>query len=132
MPHYPHMAAADKAIWDRYIKQQPNEFDAVLYDVPVGSGADFSTVVNEYTGGDCKRLYQRRIDVIGRQGDVLWIIELKPRASTAALGQVNGYLSLFKRDHPDCPLVYPMLITDILVPEMDYLAQEQNVRIALA
>lgn len=126
---YPHMAPADVAIWNRFMAANPAAFDAVAYDVAIGEGAEFDTVVNAATGGDANRLYQRRIDVVAQAGDVLYIVEIKPRATTSALGQVKGYLRLFRRDFSPKQALQPLIITDSLMPEMDYLAREEGVEI---
>lgn len=131
MAYYPHMAPNDVEIWNRFIKKHPREFDRVAYDVPVGAGAEFDTVVNPLTGGDVKKLYQRKIDVVAVQGEIINVIELKPRASTGAIGQVVGYSSLFRREWPGNYVIIKMIITDALVPEMDYLCKEANVRLVV-
>lgn len=122
-PWYEHMADADRLIWEIYMTKHPDEFDTVAYDVAVGAGANFDTVVSPATGGDLKRLYQRRIDVLARKGGTTFIIELKPRASTSALGQVVGYNVLAARDFPGEKFGRPIVITDMLLPEMETLAK---------
>lgn len=129
---YPHMAVADSIIWSRFIAQNPSAFDAVAYDVAVGEGATFDTVVNPATGGHIGRLYQRRIDVVGKSGDNYFIIEVKPRASTAAIGQVKAYRILFERDSGTTSPVSALIVTDALLPEMEMLAKADNVGIIIA
>lgn len=129
---YPHMAATDAPIWSRFIVANPAAFDAVAYDVAVGEGASFDTVVNPLTGGHVGRLYQRRIDVVAKKDDKYFIIELKPRASTSAIGQVKGYAKIFARDFPAAPVVAPIIITDELLPEMEFLAKDEHVNILIA
>jgi hypothetical protein len=126
---YPHMAPADVLIWERFIATNPTAFDLVAYDVPVGAGAEFDTVVVPDTGAHVNRLYQRRIDVVGRSTGHTWVIELKPRASTQAVGQVDAYAVLFRRDYPEHKNVSTMIITDQLLPEMELIAQRSNVTI---
>ncbi len=129
---YPHMMPLDVAIWERFIRENPAAFEEVAYDVAVGEGTPHDTIVNSETGGDINRLYQRKIDVVAKAGDQLFIIEVKPRASTAAIGQVKGYARLFKRDFPALPEPRPMILTDEMLPEMQFLATEEGVPILLA
>lgn len=124
---YPHMMPADVAIWEKYIDKFPMAFERVAYDVAVGEGASFDPTVNDVTGGDINKLYQRKIDVVGQSGRRLHIIELKPAASTAAIGQVRAYVTLFKRDYESDAILVPTVITDLLLPEMQYLATTEGV-----
>lgn len=128
---YPHMGPADKAIWESFIAKRPAAYKTVAYDVPVGIGTDMDTVVNPATGGDVNKLYQRKIDVVAFVDDQLFIIEIKPSASTSAIGQVKGYVTLFKRDYkPQFP-VSPIIITDRLMPEMEFLARDEKVNLII-
>lgn len=128
---YPHMAPNDTAIWTRFIHQYPKAYIKVAYDVAVGEGANFDTVVNKETGGDVGKLYQRKIDVLARTDEGYDLIEVKPRASTSALGQVKNYWRLLGRDLPGLGTVRPVIVTDILVPEMQYLADIEGVKIVV-
>ena len=123
------MAPADVAIWNRFMAANPTAFEAVAYDVAVGEGAEFDTNTRPDGGGDVNRLYQRKIDVVAQAGDVLYIIEIKPRATTAAIGQVKGYMRLFARDYNPKQAMQPLIITDSLMPEMQYLCDVENVKI---
>lgn len=130
--HYPHMMPKDREIWERFINENPNAFDVCAYDVAVGEGTPMNTIVAEDTGGDINRLYQRKIDVVAKKGDYYFIIELKPRAGTGTIGQVKGYTTLFKRDFGQSLNATPIIITDELLSEMDYLAKTERVAIYVA
>lgn len=127
--YYPHMAVADTAIWRRYVEKYPNAFAEAAYDVAIGAGAEFDTVVNPITGGDAKRLYQRRIDVVLRDGGGVILVEVKPRATTAAIGQLDGYAKLWRRDFPNLPITQLVIVTDSLAPEMEFLAHDAGIEI---
>lgn len=127
--YYPHMMPNDVAIWERFIVAHPDYFDECEYDVPVGSGPDFDTTVNEPTGGDALKLYRRKIDVVGYKDGRLFIVEIKPRAGTSAIGQVRGYALLYKQEYnpPSDPTC--MIVTDILRPDMNMLAAADGVKL---
>ena len=129
MASYPHMAASDTDIWNRYIAANPRKYKAVAYDVPVGEGASFDVTAGGVLGGNIAKLYQRKIDVIGLTDLEAEVIELKPRASTAALGQVKNYMRLAARDFKELRGLRPVIITDVLVPEMEWLAKEEGVEL---
>ena len=129
---YPHMSPEDEKIWERFIDQNPDAYERVAYDFAIGGGAEFDTTVNPVTGAHVGRLYQRRIDVLAQAAGTTFVIELKPRASTSAIGQVAGYAKIIARDLPDAGHVHAIILTDALLTEMDWLAKDQNVAILIA
>lgn len=129
---YPGMAPLDVQIWERFIEQNPAAFDEVAYNVAVGGGTPLDTVVNTNTGGDINRLYQRKIDVVGKVAAGYVITEIKPRATTSAIGQVKGYATLFIRDFAPSGVVDALVITDSLMPDIEFLAKQENVKILVA
>lgn len=129
MRKYPHMGPADTVIWDRFISAFPVAFDKVAYDVKVGTGAEFDTVVNPETGGDIAGLYKSKIDVIGVKDGRNYIVEVKPRADTRALGQVEGYVELARRDIPELSDPRPMIVCEALLPDIEYLSLKRGIEL---
>lgn len=129
---YPGMMPLDEAIWERFIAENPSAFDECAYNVAVGGGTEMDTIVNPTTGGDVNRLYQRKIDVIGKVAGGYIITEIKPRATTSAVGQVKGYKRLFERDMNPDGFVDALVITDQLMPDIEFLAKEEGVKIIVA
>lgn len=132
LPKYPHMKPADVAIWERFVSGNPSAYDKVYYDVAVGSTPEFDTTVNDTTGGTADMLYKKKIDVVGIKDGRVDIIELKPAAGASALGQVRSYVVLYKRDIAETPEPRPVLITDVLKPDMEILAEEMGVTVIVA
>ena len=128
---YPHMGTADAAVWTRYINANPNAFERVWYDVKVGSGPDFSTVVDPATGADVSALYKRKIDVIGLDAGKYTIIEVKPRADTRALGQVKGYKTLALRDLPGIGNPKMLVVCESILPDVLFIAKGEGVELAI-
>lgn len=129
--HYPHMKPADVAIWERFIAASPDAYETCQYDVHVGSPPPFDPTVNDATGGDASALYKRKIDVVAHKGGQTDIIELKPSAGTSALGQVRGYVTLYKRDVDSASSPRAVLITDVLGPDMQELARTMGVKLII-
>lgn len=121
------MMPYDVAIWERFIEKFPSAYKMVEYDHALGSTPQFDTVVNEATGGDAAKLYQYKIDVVAELDDRIDIIELKPNAGPSALGQVNSYVALYKRDRSPQKPLRPVVITDILRTDMQHLADDAGV-----
>ena len=94
---YPHMKPADVEVWERFLETNSNAFERVDYDFHVGAGADFLPSGEETPDGRQNRLYQRKIDVVGYRGNEITLIEVKPLADMAALGQIQTYGELYAK-----------------------------------
>lgn len=124
---YPHMMPEDVAIWQRFIEAYPDAYDTVAYDVKVGEVPDFVAGHEDEAMQAQGPLYQRKIDVVGYKGDQIDIIELKPRASTSAFGQVNAYRHLFELEYSPPEKPRAIVMTDQLLPQMEMLAAAAGV-----
>jgi hypothetical protein len=126
-PSYPHMKPYDTEIWDSFVFQFPDEYTNCQYDLAVGPGAPVDPVVNVATGGDIYELYQRKIDVVGRKGSRTDIIEVKPGAGPAAVGQVKFYKKLYLEDFKPSGVVRPVIVTDQAKPGMKEYCENEGV-----
>jgi hypothetical protein len=113
------MVGEDKLIWDRFILKFPDRFESVDYDFRVGEGEQLVLPLDENYQRMVKMLTQLRIDVIGWIGDKPTIVEVKPRAVTSALGQLQGYKILFLREfshiaEPSLLMVCEVISQDVL------------------
>lgn len=126
---YPHMQPNDVAIWERYIVANPTAYEEVDYDVKVGAGAEIESGTEENLARGFKTLTQWKIDVVGKIAGRTDIIELKPNASPAALGQVKGYEQLYLEHIDPMANTQAVLITDTLRPDMEKLAKSFGVRL---
>ncbi len=129
---YAGMAPLDREIWERFIDANPSAFDAVAYNVHIGEGTPLDTVVNRETGGDINPLYQKKIDVLGKTNAGFVIVEIGPRAATGKIGQVKGYRSVFVRDFKPAQPVKAIVLTDILMPDVEFVGKEEGVEIIIA
>lgn len=128
---YPHLSHEEAVIWDRFIEEFPTMYDSCDYDVKLGTIPDF---VLEHPDEEMRKqgpLYQYKIDVIGYKDDQVDIIELKRAATMRALGQVKGYLALHVRDNPSPVEPKPVVITDVLMPDMQHLAFAADVQLVV-
>ena len=126
---YPHLGPEDAAIWARFIAKNPGFFNNVEYDVKVGQGRDYSSLPKDQYSEDLKNLSLKRIDVVGfRQGEIL-VIELKPAATLAAIGEAIGYTQLFKEQDKTGKRISPAIITDQILPDIENVAEKNGVLI---
>lgn len=126
---YPHMKPRDIAIWERFIEKYPDYFERVQYDVPCGTGPDFDTLIDDYTGAHAEKLYKKKIDVVAFRGANISIIEVKPSAGASAVGQVRMYKHLYLADYspPDEPEL--LIITDKADKDFERFAKAEGVGI---
>lgn len=128
---YDHMASGDVPLWERFMKLYPDLYAEVAYDVPVGSVPGHAQGSVVAGGADMGRLYQRRIDAVGFAGDEIDIIEVKPRATMSAIGQVVGYKHLYMRDEAWKKEPKAVIVTDAADADMVAVAAAQGVTIVV-
>lgn len=126
---YPHMGPEDKIIWERFIDKFQDAYKTCQYDYHVGDipPHDFTDEAGEALNQ--QGLYQLKIDVLGIKPNGIDIIEVKPKAGPSSLGQVKGYAALYKKDTGYTGILNTVIITDRLMPNMEFLAKEEGVRI---
>lgn len=123
------MKPRDVAIWERLIAANPDAYDEVQYDLALGLLPPFPTVVAPDTEGDDSELYLRKIDVVGFKGDRIDIIEVKPDAGPAAIGQVKHNAFLYKNFVDKNSTPRPVIITDKYSADTLIFAMSEGVKI---
>lgn len=124
---YPHMLPADVALWERFIRLEHPMPCTVAYDVHVGSLPPLPADLPEYLQRDAQALYPCKIDAVMYSPQETLIVEVKPRASTYAIGQVLSYTNLFHRDFPEHPRPTPCIITDTAHQDTPWLCEILNI-----
>jgi hypothetical protein len=125
---YPHMFPADIGIWDRYVKKFGKDYADFLYDVRVGSGTKDIKLRNDVWSRMQEILSKYRIDVVGLRKNQIEIIEVKPRATASAIGQVLVYKLLWERENQPTMPVIPTIITDYEMADMRYLTNRLSIQ----
>lgn len=125
--NYPHMKPRDVAIWERFISRYPDAYETCQYDFGLGDIPPFMEQTSSPQGQAMRELYKLKIDVLGFKGDTIDLIEVKPEAGASSIGQVQGYVELYKRDEKPTKPVRAVIVTDTLKPNMDFLAQQAGV-----
>jgi len=97
---YPHMTGEDFFIWNRFITRFPDYFETVDYDWRVGDGMKLDPTWEDNFKRMAKAITQKRIDVLGWNGDLPTIVELKRSVGLSTLGQVLGYKTLLMNEFP--------------------------------
>ncbi len=122
------MFPVDAVIWERFIEQFGSQYVGFDYDVKVGTGLDPENITDEKLANINAGLYKFRIDAIGFRTDEIEIIEVKPRARANALGQVQAYINLYRKDLKPTLRTTGVIVTDIEVPDMRELTREFGIK----
>lgn len=128
---YPHMKPADIVVWERFIEAHPDFFNTVDYDFHVGEGADFLPTGDSTPEERENRLYQRKIDVVGYIGELVYIIEVKPIADVEALGQVITYRKLFKETLGVSSNLQALIVAEKMANDMLNVFSENDVHVLI-
>lgn len=128
---YPHLKPKDIEIWERCLDKKSELYESVDYDVAVGTGYPIPDSTEENFARDFKILSQYKIDVVGYSGDNVEIMEVKPQAGPATIGQVIGYLKLYKAFINPSAKAQAVILTDAIKPDMALLAYEARVKIII-
>ncbi len=123
------MLGADVEIWERFVLMFPNEYDSVDYDVRVGEGIAPLAHLPDNIKRDARALTQKRIDVVGWNGESPTIIEVKSRAGLGVLGQILGYQILFNKDFPNIQKPGLLIIAGRIAPDDAYVLSESMIKI---
>ena len=128
---YPHMLGEDIAIWERFLNAFPDRFDSVDYDVRVGEGIPPLETLPENIKRDARALTQKRIDVVGWNGELPTIIEVKSRAGMSTLGQIQGYKILFEVDFPKLFIPELLIVTGRIFPDDEFVLTQSLIPVVV-
>jgi len=98
---YPQLTANESAVVRQWLLAHADEYDDVDFSVRLGATVDRQPGWDDVTWLQAKILSQKRIDLVGYRGTAVTIVEVKLRVSLAALGQLLGYATLWRVEHPD-------------------------------
>lgn len=124
-----HMATEDYAIWTMIKQKLLSDAKYMYFDVGLGGAKN---IPDEYEPSFVymwERLNQKRIDVLTDTGSEWHIIELRPRATSTAIGRLLQYLDLWNTERIDSRPAKLILGTDIPDPDVISLAKAVNIEI---
>lgn len=115
---YPHMFPLDTEVWERFLDKYAKLYNTFVYDCRVGKKTwVFPHWKKEYKR-DAHMLSQLRIDVVGFRDTTIDIIEVKPRFSSSAIGQVTTYCECFIEDFEIKRPVRPVVVAGSIDPNL--------------
>lgn len=126
---YPRMSLEDSKIWGRYLSKFSDLYDSFDYDLRVGAGVTPDLPIPEKFIKDYEDLTKKRIDAVGYKNNKATLFEVKPRAGTAALGQLISYRDLFLRSHPYIQISSLVCVTELIQPEELEIYIQHNIHV---
>lgn len=118
MGNFPHMAKRDAEVWLDWIRQHGPDYVGFSYDVAFGG-----VELPEAAGDEAMRKGWQyntalKIDAVGWQGNQVWVIEVRPDATTSALGAALTYTLVARRERlTDLPIV-PAIVCRAIQPDV--------------
>lgn len=95
---YPGMPKAESDITRAWIRQHGAGYDKLDFNARLGTGAQIQPGISPATAAQFTQLTKKRADIIAYKADLVDIIEVKPRMSLSAIGQLLGYQHLWELD----------------------------------
>lgn len=93
------MMITEVRTWKKFLVKYGRNFTKYRYDVHVGKGIGKVPGYSKTIQNMAVHLTQKRIDVVAARGNQIWLIEIKDRASMAAIGQLLTYRELYYRKY---------------------------------
>lgn len=132
MQKYPGMMKRDEVLWDAFVMQNPDAFEQVYYNVPLGDPFPEETTRAQAKWNGAYEVSQWRIDVVGYTTGRWFIIEVKPNAGAGALGQAVAYTNLFQKEYEITEPITPAVLTDEITPILQEAAGQLRVSLYVA
>lgn len=114
---FPHMLNAESSLWSEFLRQYEKGWINYRYDVHVGDGVQPGPGYSVMTQGLAIALTQKRIDVVAERFGVVWIFEVKVQAALSALGQVMGYMDLYRYTYNYQGPMQGGIVSDNVLPD---------------
>lgn len=123
------MGPEDTKVWSRFIAKFGEMYSSVEYDTKIGTPPPFVSSGEMSVGGDIADLYKRKIDVVGFRGNDIDIIEVKPTAGFSAIGQIRGYMMLWRKEHPTSLITHPVIICEAMAQDVRTMAEIDGIEV---
>lgn len=114
---FPGMLPLEIAILKSWLQQHQNEYDRYDYNVRIGKGTDPGASYDQTMRTMALAITKKRVDAVAWQGSTPTLIEVKNRATLAAMGQILSYNVLWKQDYPTSPDPKLLLIAATFDPD---------------
>lgn len=136
--HFPGLIPVETALWRVWLREHEGEYDRFDYNVHVGQGINVgaraladSPELDAKIRKQFQEATQKKIDVVGFQGDAMTIFEVEERPGTRALGQILTYEDLLHDKRPPTAPTSLVVVARRLGTDMRRSFERQNIRVFL-
>jgi len=129
---YPHMLPDENRLFRAWLQGYEEQFDSFEFDVHVGKGVPIPPALTPPYARMIPALTQKRIDVIAKTKEDIWILDVTPRASLRHLGQLLAYKQLYTEDYKPALPIQLGVITEYADPDVEHMFALNNITIFLA
>jgi hypothetical protein len=116
---YTHLLPEEVRIWEKFLPQSPWTILQATYDLHLGAGAEIDPSWPAWLVAQARAVTRKRVDVVVETPDEIVIIEIKPRAGMAALGQVLTYKHLYEAEFAPAKPVRAVVLAERKEPDVD-------------
>lgn len=124
-----HMSSLDQPLWERFQAAHGSEYELFYFDASLGTPSEVAADAPPELAKMWTRITSKRMDVVGRKPGEWWILEMRPNASSGALGTVLTYRELWRSAPPDSDPVRAAIVTDRPDPDLLILAPKNDILI---
>lgn len=128
---FKHLLEREKELAVRYLERYRDKYERVEYDIHVGNGV----VSTEEAAGEYKDMFthltKKRIDVVGHTKTEIHIIEFRPLADIRQIGKLLTYGLLYSKSFPTTKEIKLILVTDNILPDDKFAAEEYDIQIVI-
>lgn len=107
---YPGLMPQEVAVLREWLRLHESEYDRFEYNCRVGIGNDPGPTYSPAMRDMALNLTRKRIDAIAWKSNQATLIEVKKRATLAAVGQIVSYRTLWTADNPLAPAPILLLV----------------------
>jgi len=126
---YPHMLPGDVKIWERWLKINEDKWYDYKYDVHVGKVEPIYETKPINIMNLARAVLRKRIDVVARKDNEIWIFEVKPDAGLGAICQLISYKHLYQEEFRPTETIRLALVTDRLDKDVQTVCQKEGIEL---
>ena len=135
---FPGLIPIESQLWRTWLPEHEGEYDTFEYNVHVGEGINIAPrslegdpALQSKIQEQFRQATQKKIDVVGFQGDAMTIFEVEERPGTRALGQLLTYRELLHKQRPPTSVTTLALVARRLGTDMRTVFERSGVKIWL-
>lgn len=115
--------------WSAWLQTPAGQAQLYAYNVRLSAGTPPASITEQADRDLWQRLTDKRIDAVGRAVDRYTIYEARRRAGWSAIGQLLGYATLWRLNHPELALEHLVLITEAIDDAIRAVADRNRIRV---